>query len=71
MSRPKFPVGTALTPNAIRAIKEEQRAHDRNPEEYDRHKKDWSLDECIARGCLPTGEPIEALYGTGWWSENH
>jgi len=23
----------------------------------------------IARGCLPTGEPLENLYGVGWWTE--
>lgn len=27
------------------------------------------LDDDIARGCLPNGEPIEARWGTGWWSE--
>ena len=69
MGRPQFP-GCVLTPGAIDAIRQEQRAYDRDPEGYERHKKEWSLDECIQRGCLPTGEPIEALYGMGWWSEN-
>jgi hypothetical protein len=27
------------------------------------------LDDDIARGCLPNGEPIEARWGTGWWSQ--
>ena len=27
------------------------------------------LDDDIARGCLPNGEPIEARWGTGPWSE--
>ncbi len=26
------------------------------------------LDDDIARGCLPSGEPIEARWGSGWWS---
>lgn len=30
---------------------------------------EWSLEASIERGCLPTGEPIECLYGTGWWTE--
>ena len=28
-----------------------------------------NLDDDIARGCLENGEPIEARWGTGWWSE--
>ena len=28
----------------------------------------WSLDACIARGCLPTGEPLEAAFGVGPWT---
>lgn len=28
-----------------------------------------SLQEDISRGCLENGEPIEAEWGTGWWSE--
>ena len=32
-------------------------------------REGWTLSECVDRGCLPTGEPIEALYGTGWWTE--
>jgi len=24
--------------------------------------------EDLERGCLKTGEPLEALYGTGWWT---
>lgn len=27
------------------------------------------FDDDIARGCLPTGEPLECLYGAGWWTE--
>jgi hypothetical protein len=27
------------------------------------------LDDDIARGCLPSGEPIEARWGQGLWSE--
>ena len=26
------------------------------------------LDNDIARGCLKNGEPIEAKWGSGWWS---
>lgn len=26
------------------------------------------LDDDIARGCLENGEPIEAKWGSGWWS---
>ena len=26
------------------------------------------FDEDMRRGCLETGEPLEALYGSGWWS---
>jgi hypothetical protein len=26
------------------------------------------LDDDIARGCLKNGEPIEAKWGSGWWS---
>ena len=29
----------------------------------------WSFEANLQRGCLPTGEPLEALYGTGWWTE--
>lgn len=29
---------------------------------------DWSFEANLERGCLPTGEPLEARYGTGWWS---
>ena len=32
-------------------------------------KDPWGLDACIERGSLPTGEPIEAKFGPGWWSE--
>lgn len=31
--------------------------------------EDWSLEASLERGCLPTGEPVEALYGVGWWTE--
>jgi len=66
MSRPKFPTGTILTQGAISRIREEQNVYDRNPEEYDRHKQEWSLEECKKRGSLPTGEPLENLFGTGY-----
>ena len=26
------------------------------------------MDEDIARGCLANGEPLDALYGVGWWT---
>jgi len=58
-----------MTPGMISRLREEQEEYDRDPEGYERHQKEWSLDECIKRGCLPTGEPIEAKFGTGWWSE--
>ena len=28
------------------------------------------LQDDIARGCLENGEPIEARWGTGWWSDS-
>jgi len=31
---------------------------------------DWSFAANLNRGHLPTGEPLEALYGAGWWSED-
>ena len=30
---------------------------------------EWSFEANLERGCLPTGEPLEALYGAGWWTE--
>ena len=27
------------------------------------------FEDDLARGCLPTGEPLECLYGTGWWTK--
>jgi hypothetical protein len=30
---------------------------------------DWSFEANLDRGCLPTGEPLEALYGAGWWTQ--
>ena len=27
-----------------------------------------TLDDDIVRGCLENGEPIEARWGSGWWS---
>jgi len=68
MSRPSFPIGCVMTSGMIDRIRQKQDAYDRDPNGYDRHEKDWSLDECVARGCLPTGEPIEAKFGQGWWS---
>jgi hypothetical protein len=29
------------------------------------------FDDDIARGCLSNGEPLEALYGVGWWTEEN
>lgn len=29
---------------------------------------EWSLEANMERGCLPTGEPLECLYGPGPWS---
>jgi len=68
MSRPEFP-GCILPASCISRIVEEQNAYDRDPEGYERRKREWSMDECIARGSLPTGEPIEALFGQGPWSD--
>jgi len=48
------------------AMIREKLAEDRKTEEEKQRDKEWSLDECKKRGCLPTGEPIEALYGTGY-----
>ena len=28
----------------------------------------WSFEANMERGCLPTGEALEALYGSGEWS---
>ena len=28
-----------------------------------------NFEDDFARGCLPTGEPLECLYGMGWWTE--
>lgn len=33
-----------------------------------RDEKEWSLEACVARGCLPTGEGLEAEFGQGWWT---
>jgi len=69
MSRPEFPIGCALPSSCIRALRERQDAYDKDPEGYDKHEKEWSLSECRKRGCLPTGEPLEAKFGQGEWSE--
>jgi hypothetical protein len=66
MSRPKFPQ-CVLPTSCIDRIREEQEAYDRDPEGYENHKKEWSLEECKKRGCLPTGEPLSALFGSGDW----
>ena len=68
MSRPSFPAGMVLPVGAIERIVQEQHAHDRDPEQYERDQE-WSLDACRDRGCLPTGESIEALFGPGEWSD--
>lgn len=70
MSRPQFPRGVVLPVACIRGIVAEQKAYDEDPEGYEWHEREWSLEECIARGSLPTGEPIEAKFGGGWWSED-
>jgi hypothetical protein len=31
-------------------------------------KDKWSFEANLERGYLPTGEPLEALYGTGPWT---
>lgn len=31
---------------------------------------EWSFQANLERGCLPNGEPLEALYGVGWWTED-
>ncbi len=67
MSRPSFPAGCILPPRHIRRVVDEQHAYDRDPEGYER-EQEWSLDACIERGSLPTGESIEALFGTGPWT---
>jgi len=33
------------------------------------NRDEWSFEANIARGCLPTGKALDALYGTGWWSQ--
>lgn len=30
-----------------------------------------TFEEDMARGCLSTGEPLEAAYGQGWWSDSN
>ena len=52
--------GFIRTPRMI----DEQRYEDNMSEEEKQRQKEWSLDECKKRGCLPTGEPLEALFGT-------
>jgi len=69
MSRPKFPTGCILPNSCIQRLREDQEFYDRDPEEYEKHEKEWSFEACLERGCLPSGEPIEAKFGTGWWSE--
>jgi len=29
---------------------------------------EWSFEANLVRGCLPTGEALEALYGAGPWT---
>ena len=55
-----------LNPEAIRRIREDEELRNQNPEKYDKHKKEWSLEECKKRGCLPIGEPLESLFGAGY-----
>lgn len=45
-----------------RMIEEHNRRQNMTDEER-QEEEEWSLDECKRRGCLPTGEPIDALYG--------
>ncbi|MCJ7828755.1 MAG: hypothetical protein MUP81_03320 [Dehalococcoidia bacterium] len=65
MSRPKHP-GCILPASCIQRLREDQATYDKDPDAYGKHKKEWSLEECKKRGCLPTGEPLEALFGTGY-----
>jgi len=67
--KPKFP-GIILPTAAIDRINENIRAYEEDPEGYEKREQEWSLNECIARGCLPTGEPIECKFGPGPWSDN-
>lgn len=48
------------------AMIQRQREEDRMTDEQKKEKDEWSIEECKKRGCLPTGEPIEVLYGTGY-----
>lgn len=43
-----------------------QREEDNKTEEEKKKDKEWSLEECKKRGYLPTGEPIDSLYGTDY-----
>jgi len=45
---------------------EEYNYRQRMSDEEKKREKEWSLEECKKRGCLPTGEPLEALFGTGY-----
>ena len=34
-------------------------------------RDEWSFEANMERGYLPTGEPLDALYGTGWWTQQN
>ena len=40
MSRPQFPTGTILPVSCIRAVNEEQRYYDEDPERYERQERE-------------------------------
>lgn len=45
---------------------QQQREEDRKTEEERQRDEEWSFDECRRRGCLPTGEPLDALFDMGY-----
>ena len=59
---------TERSKEATRELEERKRKEE---EARRKHDKEWSLDACIARGCLPTGEAIEAKFGVGWWTKDN
>lgn len=32
-------------------------------------RDEWSFEANLKRGYLPTGEPLDAMYGPGWWTD--
>ena len=51
-----------LNSRMIQQLREQERMTE---EEKEKEKK-WSLEECKKRGCLPTGEPLDAEFGPDW-----